>query len=102
MKPWWWMRNPESGSNAQEEVKLKVSFPKVLLMSAVAMVCLVVALWAIGMRFGDPVLVVFLIVMLPTMAFAFAGCLYFMLQCKIGPEGLRPVVPFLPNGVSMG
>lgn len=79
--------------NTQQEVTLEISFPKALLISAVAMAFFFVGVFVIGIPMNDPLLVGLLICMGIIMPFVFAGCLFFMLRCKIGRDGLRPAIP---------
>jgi hypothetical protein len=79
--------------NTQQEATLEVSFPKALLVSAIGMACFFVGILGIGIPMRDPLLVGFLIFMGFVMPFVFAGCLCFILPCKIGQDGLRPAVP---------
>jgi hypothetical protein len=57
------------------------------------MACFVVSLYVSGIPMTDPLLIGFLVVMITVMTFVFAGCICFMLRCKIGQDGLRPAVP---------
>jgi len=79
--------------NAPQDSTFEISYPKALLVTIPSMACFVVALFAIGAPMNDPLLIGFLAVMVPVMTFAFAGCMCFMLRCKIGHDGLRPAVP---------
>lgn len=76
-----------------QEATLEISYPKAWVVSALGMVCFFLGLLAIGIPLRDPVLIIFLIFMGIVMPFVFAGCLCFMLRCKIGHDGLRPAVP---------
>jgi hypothetical protein len=79
--------------NTQQEATLEISYPKALLFSAVMMACFFVAIFVMGIPTSDPLLIGFLIFMGIVMPFVFAGCICFMLRCKIGRDGLRPAVP---------
>ena len=79
--------------NTQPEATLEISYPKALLISSIGMAFFVTGLFAIGLPMRDPLLIGFLAVMVVGMPFVFAGCLCFMLRCKIGRDGLRPAVP---------
>jgi hypothetical protein len=79
--------------NAQQDSTLEISYWKALLVAIPSMTCFVVGLFAVGIPMKDPLLIGFLVVMVTVMTFASAGCLCFMLRCKIGPDGLRPAVP---------
>ena len=57
------------------------------------MACFVAGLFVFGIPMNDPFLIGFLVVMIPGTTFVFAGCLCFMLRCKIGRDGLRSAVP---------
>ena len=81
--------------NIQQEATLEISYPKALLVSAIAFACFFVAIYLDGIPTSDPLLIGFLIFMGIVMPFIFAGCLCFMLRCKIGRDGLRPAVPTL-------
>ena len=82
--------------NTQQEATLEISYPKALLVSAIAFVCFFVAIFLAGIPTdvtSDPLFIGFLIFMGIVMPFVFAGCICFMLRCKICQEGLRPAVP---------
>ncbi|HEY1788366.1 MAG TPA: hypothetical protein VGJ73_09435 [Verrucomicrobiae bacterium] len=79
--------------NAPQDSMLEISYPKALLVTIPSMACFVVGLFVIGIPMTDPLLIGFLAVMVPVMAFVFAGCMCFMLRCKIGYDGLRPAAP---------
>jgi len=83
--------------NTPQDAMLEISYPKALLVSAVMMACFFVAVFAMffvmGFSASDPLLIGFLIFMGIVMPFVLAGCLCFMLRCKIGHDGLRPAVP---------
>jgi hypothetical protein len=79
--------------NTQEEATLDISYPKALLVSLVSMMCFAIGLCAIGIPLRDPLLIGFLVFMVTVLTFIFAGCMCFMLRCKIGRDGLRPAVP---------
>jgi hypothetical protein len=79
--------------NETQDSTLEISYPKALLVTIPSMACLAVGLFAIGIPMTDPLLIGFLAVMIPVMTFVFAGCMCFMLRCKIGPDGLRHAVP---------
>src|SRR5437660_871657 len=79
--------------NTPQDATLEIIYPKALLASAVVMACLFVAFFVMGIPMSDPLLIGFLIFMGIVMPFVFAGCLCFMLRCKIGRDGLRPAVP---------
>lgn len=81
--------------NTQQEATLEISYPKALLVSVIAFACFFVAIYLDGIPTSDPLLIGFLIFMGIVMPFVFAGCLCFMLRCKIGHDGLRPAVPTL-------
>ena len=81
--------------NTQQEATLEISYPKALLVSAIAFVCFYIAIFLAGIPTSAPLLIGFLIFMGIVMPFVFAGCLCFMLRCKIGPDGLRSAVPTL-------
>jgi hypothetical protein len=80
-------------SNVLREATLEVSYSKALLYSAVHMAFFVIALFVIGMPMHDPLLIGFLVVMVPSMSFVFGACFCFMLRCKISHDGLCPAVP---------
>jgi hypothetical protein len=79
--------------NTPQDTTLEISYPKALLVTIPSMACFVVGLFAIGIPMTDPLLIGFLVVMVTGMTFVFAGCLCFMLRCKVGHDGLRPAVP---------
>ncbi|HZQ48344.1 MAG TPA: hypothetical protein VFC07_15110 [Verrucomicrobiae bacterium] len=79
--------------NTPQDATLEISYPKALLFTIPSMACLVVGLFAIGIPMTDPLLIGFLVVMITGTTFVFAGCLCFMLRCKIGRDGLRSAVP---------
>ncbi len=77
-----------------QDAILEISFPKVLLVSTAMVVLFMMGCsLVLGLPFRDPLFSVFLVVMVPVTSFAFASCFYFMLQCKIGRDGLRPALP---------
>ena len=79
-------------NESQGEV-LEISFPKAALYSAGSMVCFLVATIVMGLPLHDPVLIGFLVVMVPGMTFVFAGCCCSMLRCRITPAGLCTSFP---------
>ena len=79
--------------NTPQDETLEISYPKALMVTIPSTACFVIGLFAIGVPMTDPLLVGFLAVMVTVMPFIFAGCLCFMLRCKIGRDGLRPAVP---------
>jgi hypothetical protein len=81
--------------NTPTEATIEVSFAKVLILSAISMLCFVAGLFAIGVPMKDPLLVGFLIVMVPGMTFVFATFFFYMSRTKISNEGLRSAVPTL-------
>jgi len=79
--------------NTPQDATLEISYPKALLVTIPSMACFVVGLFVIVIPMSDPLLIGFLVVMVTGMTFVFAGCMCFMLRCKIGQDGLRPAVP---------
>jgi hypothetical protein len=79
--------------NTPQDATLEISYPKALLVTIPSMACFVLGLFAIGIPMTDPLLIGFLVVMVTGMTFVFAGCICFMLRCKIGRDGLRSAVP---------
>ena len=79
--------------NTSEVATLEISYPKALLITIPWMGCFAGGLFVIGIPMTDPLVVGFLVVMVAGMTFAFAGCLCFILRCKIGRDGLRSAVP---------
>jgi hypothetical protein len=79
--------------NTPQDATLEISYPKALLVTIPSMACFVVGLFVIGVPMTDPMLIVFLVVMVTGMTFVFAGCMCFMLRCKIGHDGLCPAAP---------
>ena len=86
-------RQAHTTMNTPQDATLEISYPKALLVSAVGFACFFVAMFVMGIPTSDPLLIGFLIFMGIVMPFVFAGCLCFMLRCKIGRDGLRPAVP---------
>jgi len=80
-------------AHTDQEATLEISFPKALLVSSVGMVIFFVGNFIMGAFVKDPLFIGFVIVIGVVMPFVFAGCLCFMLRCKIGHDGLRPAVP---------
>lgn len=76
-----------------DETALEISFPKAFLLSALYMTSFVIALFIIGVPMRDPLLIAFIIIMVPGTAVVFAAGLCFMLRCKISRQGLCPAVP---------
>jgi Protein of unknown function (DUF3592) len=85
--------HPAVPANKPENVTLEISYPKALLVSTSFMACFVIGVFAMGIPRKDPLLIGFLFVMITGMSFVFAGCLCFMLRCKIGDDGLSSAVP---------
>lgn len=81
--------------STSDETTLEISFPKALLLSALSMVGFVFGCYVIGIPMHDPMLIVFLVVMVLVMTPVFAACYMVMLSCRIGREGLRPAAPTL-------
>src|SRR5688572_24709906 len=79
--------------NTQQEATLEISYPKALLISAIAFACFLFTIFLAGFPTSDSLFMGFLIFMGIVMTFVFAGALCFMLRCKIGCDGLRPAVP---------
>lgn len=79
--------------NTPQDVTLEISYPKALLIMIPSMACFVAGPFVIGMPMNDSLFIGSLMVMAIFMTFVFAGCLCFMLRCKIGRDGLRSAVP---------
>jgi hypothetical protein len=77
-----------------DENLLKIGFAKALILSSVSMLAFVVGVVVIGMPMDDPLLRGFLLVMVVSMPFVFAGGTCFMGRCKVEEEGLRGAVPW--------
>jgi hypothetical protein len=74
-------------------VTLEISYSKALFFATLPMACFVIGLFAIGIPMKDPLFIGFLVCVVTVMTFTFAGCLCFMLRCKIDQDGLRSAVP---------
>ncbi|MGO8766330.1 MAG: hypothetical protein ACLQSR_14485 [Limisphaerales bacterium] len=80
--------------NTPQDATLEISYLKALLVTIPSMACFfVVGLFVIVIPTADPLLTSCFVVMVIGMTFVFAGCLCFMLRCKIGRDGLRSAVP---------
>ena len=79
--------------NTPQDVTLDISYPKALLVSIPSMACFVVGLFVIGIPMTEPLLIGFFVFMVTAMTFGFAGCICFLLRCKIGQDGIRPALP---------
>jgi len=80
--------------NEPDENLLRIGFGKALIFSSVSTLVFVVGLVAMGMPMHDPLLLIFLFVMVVSMPFAFASFFCFLGRCKVEPEGLRGAVPW--------
>ena len=79
--------------NTPQEAMLEISYPKALLVTLPSMACFVAFPFVNGKPTSDPLFNGSLLVMAVFMTFVFAGCLCFVLRCKIGCDGLRSAVP---------
>ena len=95
-------RQAHTTMNTPQDATLEISYPKALLVSAVGFACFFVAMFVMGIPTSDPLLIGFLIFMGIVMPFVFAGCLCFMLRCKIGRDGLRRGADILSASASLG